>query len=69
MNVNRTKWALMVVALLLAGVYLSPLYWMYLTSIKTASEVFANPPTFWPNDPNLAVYAEVWMRRAVPTYM
>lgn len=60
---------LLALALIFAAIYLFPLYWMYVTSVKTASEVFANPPTFWPNDFNPAVYAEVWVRRSVPSYM
>ena len=47
----RRSWtniALLGVALLLAALYLFPLYWMYVTSLKNGTEIFANPPTFWP---------------------
>ena len=36
---------MLVIAILLAIVYLFPLYWMYVTSLKGGSEIFASPPT------------------------
>jgi len=60
---------LLVLALALAAVYLFPLYWMYVTSLKSGSEIFANPPTFWPAVPNLEIYPSVWVRRNMPTFM
>jgi len=60
---------LLAIALFLAAIYLFPLYWMYITAVKSASEVFANPPTFWPNDADFSIYSTVWVRRSVPTYM
>lgn len=64
-----TPWFLLAVALALAMVYLFPLYWMYITSLKTGSEIFANPPTFWPANPNTGIFADVWSRRAMHTYL
>jgi multiple sugar transport system permease protein len=69
MTRTYTPWFLLVIALALAAVYLFPLYWMYITSLKTGSEIFANPPTFWPANPNLGVFADVWNRRTMPTYL
>lgn len=69
MTRTYTPWFLLVVALALAAVYLFPLYWMYVTSLKSGSEIFANPPTFWPVSPNPAIYPEVWARRAMPTFL
>jgi len=69
MTRTYTPWFLLAVALALAAVYLFPLYWMYVTSLKTGSEMFANPPTFWPSNPNPAIYPEVWARRAMPTFL
>ena len=63
------QWALLVAALLMAAFYLFPLYWMYVTSIKGASEIFANPPTLWPATPNLGIFEQVWKARSVGTYM
>ena len=60
---------LIAVALALGAVYLFPLYWMYVTSLKGGSEVFANPPTFWPLHPSFDIYPEVWVRRTMQTFL
>ena len=41
------------IAVLLAAVYLFPLYWMYATALKQPDEIFLNPPSFWPHRPRL----------------
>lgn len=69
MTRTYTPWLLLAIALGLAAIYLFPLYWMYITSLKSGSEMFANPPTFWPNAPNPGIYPEVWARRNMPTYL
>lgn len=69
MTRTYTPWFLLVVALALAAVYLFPLYWMYVTALKSGSEIFANPPTFLPTSPNLGVFADVWTRRTMPTFL
>ena len=56
-------------AFVFSVIYLFPLYWMYITAIKGPSEIFASPPTFWPNDPDLSIYPAVWSARNVPQYM
>jgi multiple sugar transport system permease protein len=65
----RFPWAYLALALGLAVLYLFPLYWMYVTSIKSASEIFVNPPTFWPGDPDTGVYPAVWVRRSMATFL
>lgn len=57
------------VALALAAIYLFPLYWMYVTSFKSASEIFANPPTFWPSEITVDAYPNVWVTRNVASFM
>ena len=64
-----TPWLLLLLALALAAVYLFPLYWMYVTSIKSASEIYANPPTFWPLAPDFSVYPSVWIRRTMQNFL
>ena len=69
---SRTSWKmplLSVIALALAAVYLFPLYWMYVTSIKSGTEIFANPPTFWPSAVTLDAYPNVWATRNVGSFM
>ncbi|OLP61819.1 ABC transporter permease [Xaviernesmea oryzae] len=57
------------IALLLAALYLFPLYWMVVTSLKTGSAMFATPPSFWPSEPQWQTYAYVWESRAVGRYL
>jgi len=64
-----TPWLLLLLALALAAVYLFPLYWMYVTSIKSASEIYANPPTFWPLAPDFSIYPSVWIRRTMQNFL
>ncbi len=65
MTTTRNGWLLLTLALLMAAVYLFPLYWMYVTSLKSGSEIFANPPTFWPNSPNFQIFPDVWAGRGM----
>jgi len=69
MTRRYVPWLLVLVALALAVVYLFPLYWMYVTSLKSGSEIFANPPTFWPREPDISVYPNVWTRRTMQVFL
>ncbi|OLP52794.1 ABC transporter permease [Rhizobium rhizosphaerae] len=60
---------LLAVALGLAAVYLFPLYWMVVTSLKSGSAMFATPPSFWPSEPQWQTYAYVWQSRDVGRYL
>ena len=41
-----------------ALVFLFPLIWLFLSSLKTDAEIFRNPPTFWPETVTLKGYIE-----------
>lgn len=69
MTRSRVQWLMFGIALAMAAVYLFPLYWMYVTSLKTGSEIFASPPTFWPEAPEFSVFATVWVRRTMQSYL
>lgn len=69
MTRSYTQWLLVAVALVLAAIYLFPLYWMYITSFKSGSEIFANPPTFWPREIDLSIYPNVWTRRTMYVFL
>jgi multiple sugar transport system permease protein len=69
MSRTYTPWLLLAVALSLAAIYLFPLYWMYVTSLKTSSEIFANPPTFIPKEPDTSIYADVWVVRKMQVFL
>jgi multiple sugar transport system permease protein len=57
------------IALCLAAIYLFPLYWMYVTSLKTGSAMYATPPSFWPSDPQWSTYGDVWLSRNMARYL
>ncbi|WEX75423.1 carbohydrate ABC transporter permease [Sinorhizobium numidicum] len=63
---NRLMFA---VALVLAAIYLFPLYWMYITALKTGSAMFATPPKFWPSEPQWSIYSYVWESRNMGRYL
>ena len=60
---------LLVFALLLAAVYLFPLYWMYITALKTGSEMFATPPSFWPDDPQWSIFPFVFQLKGMSQFL
>ncbi|MVA69491.1 ABC transporter permease subunit [Agrobacterium vitis] len=60
---------MLAIALIMAAIYLFPLYWMYVTALKTGSAMFATPPHFWPDDPQWGVYADVWQSRNMGRYL
>lgn len=60
---------LLVIAVFLATLYLFPLYWMYVTSLKSGSEIFAVPPTFWPTEARWETYPNVWFNKGMGTFM
>ena len=66
---HATDKLLLIVAVLLAAIYLFPLYWMYLTSLKTQSAIFAVPPEFLPGTPQWGNYAQIWELANIPRYM
>ncbi len=57
------------VALVLAAIYLFPLYWMYITALKSGSAMFANPPSFWPTEPQWQIYGQIWHSRNMGRYI
>ncbi len=66
---KRAEVTLLVVAVILAAIYLFPLYWMYLTSLKTQSSIFAVPPEFLPGTPQWQNYATIWALADIPRYL
>ncbi|TDW27298.1 carbohydrate ABC transporter membrane protein 2 (CUT1 family) [Rhizobium azibense] len=65
-NGNRLMFA---IAVAMAAIYLFPLYWMYVTALKSGSEMFATPPSFWPSSPQWSTYAYVWESRNMGRYL
>lgn len=48
---------LSIISVLIMCVLLFPIYWIFVTSLKTEQEIFQIPPTFWPKMLNLKSYA------------
>ncbi|NLS03915.1 carbohydrate ABC transporter permease [Rhizobium sp. P32RR-XVIII] len=60
---------MLAVAIIMAAIYLFPLYWMYITTLKSGSEMFATPPSFWPSSPQWGTYGYVWESRQMGRYL
>ncbi|MHB2165605.1 carbohydrate ABC transporter permease [Alsobacter sp. R-9] len=56
-------------AALFVCVYLFPIYWMFISGLKSTAEIFANPPTFVPRAPTLAAFEYVFLRENVLRYL
>jgi multiple sugar transport system permease protein len=60
---------MLAVAVILAAIYLFPLYWMYVTSLKTNSSIFAVPPEFLPGAPQWETYSLIWGESNIIRYL
>lgn len=56
------------IGVVLAGIYLFPLYWMYATALKAPAEIFRNPPTFWPHTLHFT-FVRVFVEHAMAHYL
>jgi multiple sugar transport system permease protein len=61
--------ALSIAAAALVAIYLFPIYWMFISGLKSTSEIFANPPTFIPREPTLSSFEYVFFRENVLRYL
>lgn len=57
------------VCILVALIMLFPMYWLFTTSFKTATNVAKYPPQWWPNPWTLANYQELFMKRPFIKYL
>jgi len=69
MNTTNRDRLMLAISVVMAAIYLFPLYWMYITALKSGSEMFATPPSFWPATPQWATYAYVWESRDMGRYL
>ncbi len=49
--------------------YLFPIYWMFISSFKSAAEIFANPPTLFPRHISLELFDYIFFRENVMRYL
>lgn len=50
------------VLILLGVLFVFPLYWMFVSALKSPSEIFSVPPTWWPADPQWHHFVEVFQQ-------
>lgn len=60
-----TVFALLLVSTLIT---FGPLYWMFISAVKSSLEIFQTPPTFWPLHPVWSNYAAAWNVLQYPLY-
>jgi multiple sugar transport system permease protein len=60
-----TVFALLLVSTLIT---FGPLYWMFISAVKSSIEIFWTPPTFWPLHPVWGNYAKAWNVLQYPLY-
>jgi multiple sugar transport system permease protein len=68
---RRSFWPVVRLLLLVSALVLTlvPVYWMINTSLKTQVEVFASPPTLYPQKPVLENYVTLFTRRNLGAYL
>ena len=65
---NRDR-LMLAISIAMAAIYLFPHYWMYITALKSGSEMFATTLSFWPATPQWATYTYVWESRDMGRYL
>ena len=58
----------LILLIVLAILFLFPLYWIITGSFKTAQDIYATSPSFWPTEWTLANFAKLFSRRPVPLF-
>jgi len=59
---RASKWALAVIAILIALLMLLPIIWLTFTAFKPESDIVTYPPTLWPREFTLDHFVDVWDR-------
>lgn len=57
-NDQSRKYGAMLIGLVATLIYLFPIYWMFVTSIKPMDELFADPPHYLPHEPTFEAYIQ-----------
>jgi multiple sugar transport system permease protein len=61
--------ALYAAVIILAGIILFPIYWLFITALSTTEELSGLPPSFWPEAPQWQVFSKVLEERPIPTWL
>jgi len=62
------RYGLLALGLVFVGVYLFPVYWMYISALKADAEIVAYPPTFWPSELHFQA-VDVWKRLQMGSFL
>src|SRR5579875_590192 len=62
-------WLVFALLLLSTVITFGPLYWMYSGALKSSTEIFQTPPTFWPAHPQWSNYVNAWNILKLPLYL
>ena len=54
----RANIILNIISVIIGAIFLFPLYWVIISSLKSDAEIFRNPPTFFPDQLTLSAYAD-----------
>jgi multiple sugar transport system permease protein len=55
---RRCSIAMSAIGVVVVGIFVFPLYWMVSTSLKVDSELFTDPPTWFPSEISFSAYTE-----------
>jgi multiple sugar transport system permease protein len=68
-SLYRKGYGLSIISVLLLVVFLFPIYWMVITSVRPATEIFAYPPQFLPDQLDWSSFQRVLNDPKVPRYL
>jgi multiple sugar transport system permease protein len=60
MRTRWPRWAVIAVLTVVAILFAIPFYWVLISSVKTANELRAVPPTWWPENVTLNNFPRAW---------
>ena len=68
-KVFSSQFIVLFVLLIIIGIFLSPIYWMFSTSFKPDADIAIFPPELIPKNPTLSNYVRVITKYPVPEYL
>lgn len=66
---ERWRWLLAGIGAFITSLYLFPVYWMYISSVKPSSELNASPPTLVPHQFTLDAYEWIFQRENIARFL
>ena len=67
MKSNR-RYLSAILSVLFLALFLFPIYWMVVTSVKPQTEIFAYPPSFFPSELSWSAWGRIFGNAAIPRY-